>query len=346
VPAYRACWVSSIPPLPRRFRRTAVVFRPAPSPCILRSRVHPIVSFGLLQSSFLQSPARVRRRLERLPWGLVPLHDFSLPSPLSGERPVSAYVPSSAFRTLSTASSSACLAHLFRCAAVSRVLAPGVCLPRSSRDASRHPLPSRRWRRRLPVSRRQRTSRRPQGLAPNRGPQCPAGLLGPRVTRVPSCVFNSCGRWPGDLGSAVALPPLATFAMRGCVSPASLALSVSIDLRAATSLPRGPSRTSFPTFGVGCPSPRGPSVPSGPLRPPTDSLFSSRRASLAEGSSTRNQVPDCLRECHCRRQPCGQAEGRLCRTSCDRRVAMKLHARCRRRRQVCRERAVHAIGPA
>jgi hypothetical protein len=101
------------------------------------------------------------------------------------------------------------------------------CLPRLSRDGSRHPLPSRRWRRRLLVSQRQRTSRRPQGLAPNRGPQCPAGLLGPRVTRVPSCVFNSCGHWPEDLGSAVALPPLATFTARDCVSPASLVLSVS-----------------------------------------------------------------------------------------------------------------------
>jgi len=33
----------------------------APSPCILRSRVHPLVSFVLLQSSFEQSSARVRR---------------------------------------------------------------------------------------------------------------------------------------------------------------------------------------------------------------------------------------------------------------------------------------------
>jgi hypothetical protein len=123
---YRVCWVNSIPPLPRRFRRTAVVFRPAPSPCILRSRVHPIVSFVLLQSSFLQSPARARRRLERLPWGLVPLHDISQSSPPSAERPASDFVPPSAFRTLSTVSSSINLAHLFRCAAVSRVLAPGV----------------------------------------------------------------------------------------------------------------------------------------------------------------------------------------------------------------------------
>jgi hypothetical protein len=255
---YRVCWVNPIPPMPRRFRRTVVVFRPAPSPCILRSRVHPIVSFVLLQSSISQSPARARLRLERLPWGLVPLHDISQSSPPSAERPASDFVPPSAFRTLSTVSSSINLAHLFRYAAVSRVLAPGVCLPRLSRSGSRHPLPSRRWRRRLLVSQRQRTSRRPQGLAPNRGPQCPTGFLGPCVTRVPSCVFNSCGHWPEDLESAVALPPLATFTARDCVSPASLVLSVSISLRAATSLPRGPSRSSFSDLRSWLPFPERP----------------------------------------------------------------------------------------
>jgi hypothetical protein len=44
-----------------------------------------------------------------------------------GFRP--SYVPPSAFRTLSTVCSSPSLAHLFRCAAVSRVLAPGVSSP-------------------------------------------------------------------------------------------------------------------------------------------------------------------------------------------------------------------------
>ena len=62
---------------------------------------------------------------------------------------------------------------------------------------------------------------------------------------IPSCVFNSLGHSPGDLGSTVALPPLTTFTTRDCVSPASLAPSVSIDLRAVASVPRGPSRSSF-----------------------------------------------------------------------------------------------------
>jgi hypothetical protein len=206
------------------------------------------VSFILLQSTVLQSPARARRRLERLPWGLVPLHDVSSRSPRSTGFPVPVCVPSSAFRTPSTACSSSSLAHLFHHAAVSRVLAPGVSSHRLAAPPRRRPLPSRRWRRRLPVARLQRTSRRPQGLAPDRGPQCPAGLLGPHVTRVPSCVFSSLRRWPVDLESTVALSPLTTLASRCCVSTAPLVPSVSIDPRAATSVPRGPSRPSFLAF--------------------------------------------------------------------------------------------------
>jgi len=101
-------------------------------------------------------------------------------------------------------------------------------LLRPGRTTFQWPLPSRRWRRRLPVARLQRTSRRPQGLHPDRSPQCPTGFLGPRVTRVPSCVFNSLGLVSSDLESAVALSPLAVLSMRCCVYPASMTLSVSI----------------------------------------------------------------------------------------------------------------------
>jgi hypothetical protein len=97
------------------------------------------------------------------------------------------------------------------------------------RTTFRWPLPSRRWRRRLPVARLQRTSRRPQGLAPDRSPQCPAGFLSPHVTRVPSCVFSSLRLVSRDLGSAVALPPPTVFSARCCVCPAPTTLSVSID---------------------------------------------------------------------------------------------------------------------
>lgn len=230
-----------------------MVFRRYRPPHFLRSRVHPLVSVAVLQSSFLQLPARARLRLERLPWGLFPHHDISPKSPLTDRRPAPVYVPPSAFRTLSTACSSSNLARLFHRAAVSRVLAPGVSSRGPAASPRRRPLPSRRWRRRLPVARLQRTSRRPQGLAPNLGPQCPADFLSPHGTRVPSCVFNSLGPGLEDLAGAIAPSPLATFTARGCVSPASLILSVSIDPRAATSVPRGPSRSSFHGLRVGCP---------------------------------------------------------------------------------------------
>ena len=58
----------------------------------------------------------------------------------------------------------------------------------------------------------------------------PIGIRG--ATRVPSCVFNSCGLLSGDLGSAVALPPLAIFT-GGTQVLHRLIHSVSIDLRPA-----------------------------------------------------------------------------------------------------------------
>jgi len=52
---------------------------------------------------------------------------------------------------------------------------------------------------RLPVTRRQRTSRRPQGLALVQSPLCPRRRLSLRVTRVPSCFSCSRGHSPETL---------------------------------------------------------------------------------------------------------------------------------------------------
>ena len=111
-----------------------MVFRRDRPPNNLRCRVHPLVCFVRLQSSVSRSPART----------------LSLRAPSLGSRPSSRhqhvesthrqvshnlfYVPSTAFRTLSTACSSSYLARLFHRAAVSRVLAPGVC----SHDPAAH----------------------------------------------------------------------------------------------------------------------------------------------------------------------------------------------------------------
>jgi hypothetical protein len=131
---YLGCWVTQIRINASSFPTDRDGLPPAPSPYLLRSRVHPLVSSALLQSSFWQSSARARHLAAETvkcpprapPLGLVPLRDINTRSPLCVGHPVPFTVPSSAFRTLSTVCSSSCLAHLFRCAAVSRVLAPGV----------------------------------------------------------------------------------------------------------------------------------------------------------------------------------------------------------------------------
>jgi hypothetical protein len=104
-----------------------VVFRRYRPPPRLRKRVHPLVSLALLQSSScLRRPGL---DTGRLPWGLEPLRDISPASPLNSEHPRPAYVPPSAFHTLSTACSSHCLADLFHPAATSRFPASGASSP-------------------------------------------------------------------------------------------------------------------------------------------------------------------------------------------------------------------------
>lgn len=183
--------------------------------------------------------------------GFPPSSRRQLQSPHADGHPRSVFVPPSTFRTSSTGSSSAGLASLFRLAAVSRVLAPGDCSPDQFVPARRRPFPSRRWRRRLPVSRRQQTSRRPQGVAPDRDPTCPRGGLDPRVTRIPSCVFSSLGSVSRDLAGAITPAPLTTFSVRRYVCPARSVPSVSISLQpVALSPERLPVRASSPALGI------------------------------------------------------------------------------------------------
>jgi hypothetical protein len=109
---------------------------PTPFPGILRCRVHPLVRFVLLQSSFSQSSALALSRSSSSPGVCFPLHDISTWSPPFAGRPEPVDVPSSAFRTLATACSSSYLAHLFRCAAVCRVLASRGCFLPPGRTTS------------------------------------------------------------------------------------------------------------------------------------------------------------------------------------------------------------------
>jgi hypothetical protein len=131
----------------------------------------------------------------RLPWGLSPLRDVSPASPRFDGHPRPTCVPPSAFRTLSTACSSHCLADLFHPAATSRLLASGGSSPdltgtTSSVAHSSAPLaPS-------PAAGCPTT---PESVASTSRPcsrpgsAAPAEVLAPRVARVPSCASAPSG---------------------------------------------------------------------------------------------------------------------------------------------------------
>lgn len=253
VPTYQGCWVTPIPSLPHRFRWT-VWSSVDTGPRLLAKAGASSRELRAPSESLRAVICPLRCRSGRLPWAFSPLHDVSTQSPRLDGHPRSICVPPSAFRALSTGCSSVRLANLFRSAAVSRVLAPGVFSHDPAVPARRWPFPSRRWCRRLPVARRQRTSRRPQGVAPNRDPRCPAGGLVPRVTRVPSCVFSSLRLCCSDLGGAITPPPLTAFVARCCVCTVRLTPSVSISLCPDSLSPESPPvRASRPDELVALP---------------------------------------------------------------------------------------------
>jgi hypothetical protein len=210
---------------------------PSPSPCLLRHRVHPLVSFVLLQSSSWQSSARALAR-SCSSRGVSSLFATST-------RGVHLRRASRA-RLRSARSVSHALDGLllpvpcadFHCAAVSRVLASGVC----SSDLA---VPPRGGRSplvvgavRLPVARLQRASRRPQGLDPDRSPRCdPRPLLRFQLPR--ACLQRpwQCRRTPSARGLVL------RYTRAPQVDPQRLDQSP-----AFTSVPRGSSRPSFPAL--------------------------------------------------------------------------------------------------
>jgi hypothetical protein len=102
------------------------VFRPTPAPSHLRFRVHPLLILPPLQSTTRCTPARPLPRPCAFP-GV--LSSFATSAPRIHFRRESHFptnVPPSAFLTLSTVSSSRCLAGLFHPAAVSEVHSSGV----------------------------------------------------------------------------------------------------------------------------------------------------------------------------------------------------------------------------
>jgi hypothetical protein len=233
--------------MPRRFRRTVVVFHRHRSFGTLRCHAHPLVSFALLQSSFRQSPARSLARPSSFR-GVLALFTTSTRGVHFDRASRARPVPPAAFHTLSTACSSPCLARLFRRAAVSRVSLQGLHPP----SEPYHLVGGLDLRAvgvvRLPVARRQRTTRRPRGLALVQSPQCPTRLFtSPSPVSLPAFFQTPSGvsRRPGPCHRTSSARGLDGAVLR---VPRTVTLSVSISPACFASVPRGCSRSSFAAF--------------------------------------------------------------------------------------------------
>ena len=205
--------------MPRRFRRTVVVFRRHRSFGTLRCHAHPLVSFDLLQSSFRQSPARSLARPSSFR-GVFALFATStrgvhfppgIPSPTVFRPQRFArsrrLAPPRALRVCFTAlpcpgfRSKGCILHPSRTtSSVALTLAPLAAFACRLPGAS-----ERRVDLKVVLSSRVRSVRR--GCSPRRHP-CP--FL--RFFRLPRAFHE-------DLGRAIARPPLAVLMVRCCVCP-------------------------------------------------------------------------------------------------------------------------------
>ena len=104
------------------FQLTHAVFTSRPSPVPLRVRVHPLVRLPSLQSpSSIQARPIHRSGRTTFPESFAPFATSAKRIYLPASVPLLAYVPSSAFLTLSTVSASFCLAGLFHPAATSGI---------------------------------------------------------------------------------------------------------------------------------------------------------------------------------------------------------------------------------
>jgi len=248
VPVYLGCWVTQIP-------NQCLVVSDGPwwsstvtVALLLASQSHPLVSFDLLQSTFRQSPARALARPSSSRGVLSLLTTSTRGVHCSPGIPEPDDVPPAAFHTLSTACSSPCLARLFRRAAVSRVSLQGLLPPSEPYHlVGGHDLRAV-GAARLPVARRQRTSRRPQGRALVQSPRCPTKLFTPpSPVSLPAFFQTPSGvsQRPGPCHRTSSARGLGGAVLR---VPRTVTLSVSISPVCFASVPRGCSRSSFAAF--------------------------------------------------------------------------------------------------
>ena len=153
VSSYRRFWVTPLPPLPRHFWRTEMVFRRYRPPSSIKKPGSSSRELGSPPEFVVPTSARASKPClrtthdhGRLPWGSLTSSRHQPCESTTGRHPRPTFVPPSAFHTLSTACSSHCLADLFHPAATSRFRAPGVCSLVPAVPPRRWPLPPRRWR--------------------------------------------------------------------------------------------------------------------------------------------------------------------------------------------------------
>jgi hypothetical protein len=192
VPSYRRFWVTPLPPMPRHFGRTVVVFRRYRPPLSVKKEGSSSRELGSPPEFVVPASAR-SSRAPSLGSPTSSRHRSSESTADGHPRPV--YVPPSAFRTLSTVYSSLDLADLFHPAATSRFLAPGASSPDLTATTSSVALafaplapPSCR---RLPDDAGERRVDLKAFSRP--GSAAPTEVLAPPNARVPSCASAPSG---------------------------------------------------------------------------------------------------------------------------------------------------------
>jgi len=234
--------------MPRRFRRTVVVFRRHRSCGTLRCLSHPLVSFDLLQSSFRQSPARPLARPSSFR-GVLALFATSTRGIHTSTRHPSPTVfrPQRFARSRRLAPPRA-LRVCFAALPCPGFRSKGLLPPSEPYHLVGGLDPRAVGGVRLPVARRQRTTRRPQGRALVQSPRCPTWLFTPpSPVSLPAFFQTPSGvsRRPGPCHRTSSARGLDGAVLR---VPRTVTLSVSISPACFASVPRGCSRSSFAAF--------------------------------------------------------------------------------------------------
>ena len=297
----------SIPPRRHRFRSALAVFQPSPSAEDFRIRL--ILSCALPSLQSLRTNAGPALTSGRLPWASFPHRDINRRSPRS-RASQARFVPSSTFRTSSTACSSAGLAGLFHPAATSRVRSSG-CFPREKP----HELVARRCphvvgAKSLPGCPGSRTS-------------CPAfrALLLSRIRSRHTVVEAVCARYPPELRppsgpSSRTVPAIFTASSDHGLSRPSSSRPCATWLALASPPPPFEVPGLRRHHNLRCSFAARPRSPSDPLRPPT---YMRSAAEAGRLDTTHGPAKDCDACCEpprCHHRAGNPLMGSSCASEC------------------------------